>query len=98
MTTIDYYIEGSDAVVCVEVKWSEAGIGRCSCRGEGIARAPVEEQQAAVDACRQLDLEWELWNETDGLRWRARNKHVLGGLSPADQRALETGWTDAFPD
>ncbi len=34
-TTIDFYVEGTESVVCIEAKWWENGIGQCSCRRDG---------------------------------------------------------------
>ena len=55
-TSIDFFAETADYVLCTEAKWTEAGLGACSCPGPMTAacKAPIIGRTAYWEAARDL--------------------------------------------
>lgn len=60
-TTVDYAVTGSRAVICLEAKWTEAGMGACSCGttqpGVGRCAARVIAREHYWSAARELGIQ-----------------------------------------
>lgn len=67
-TSIDFYVDDPAALLCIECKWAEDGIGACGC----------DETAAATAGCSQKVLDrsayWETAYEVLGLPRRARGR------------------------
>lgn len=62
-TAVDYLVEDSSALICLEAKWNEQGLGRCSCAKKG--GNPAQGQCSPL--VRTRDLYWEAGERLLGL-------------------------------
>jgi hypothetical protein len=73
VTSIDYFVDSPEAVVCAEAKWSEAGMGSCSCaRPEQAESEDAEAGEPRFGECagriiNDRPLYWETAREIFGL-------------------------------
>jgi hypothetical protein len=68
VTTVDFFAETPELVLCIEAKWGEAGLGRCSCPPGAPARA------ACAAKVLDRDAYWRTAEEVFGLPSRVEGR------------------------